>query len=231
MELRLDPMHSRVTQNDLKVITLNKTISNVEQCSEMQLKIKFQPAKSDKKLEFEMHYEIFDTVPDSEEFCTTCFAVDPAVPKVVKADAFFLTGCGGGEKCVTDLRLTSSLTNDYKFVLGSSKKLSIKYTVTNYGQNSFYTQLNVFTTGLPFSATPSGCIKTEYAAMTCVLKSDMLGQGGSTDLWVDIDVSRVSNDFEVHASSFSSNNEISNTYNTLVLKVPLTEYSNVRVTG
>lgn len=231
MEIWLDPMHGRVTQNDSRLIALNKTISNIEQCSEMQLKIKFNAAKSDKKLEFEMHYEIFDTVPDSEEFCSTCFAVDPALPKVVKADAFFLTGCGK-EKCITDLRLTSSLTNDYKFVLGSTKKLSIKFTVTNYGQNSFYTQLNVSTTGLlPFMATPSGCKKTDYAAMTCVLRSDMLGEGGSTDLWVDIDVSRVSADFEVHASSFSSNNEMSNRYNTLVLKVPLTEFSKVQVTG
>ncbi|XP_055379862.1 integrin alpha-PS3-like, partial [Condylostylus longicornis] len=214
------------TEMDLKVTASPENI-----CQLYDATVKFNLGDIFKPIELELEYELVNGVPDSEEFCEKCAALDPMIPTVNLQKITFSTGCKN-EVCLADLKLTSTGLNK-TFVLGSSKTISIKYDIINYGETAYLPQLNVTSTiGMPFAKIPSSCKIIEQVLLCDLFQGQPMLNGDKDSITIVFDSSNIDGkSMKIIAEVFSTGNESNSADNLISEVVELTEFSNLEITG
>lgn len=231
--IKLDPDHKRVNFENSTELTRNVTIGNVEKCFPFSVATKSNYNLISNEIRIEMHHKMLHSGADSQTFCEHCVAVNPADAKMVSANIGYDTGCRHA-KCVSDLRVTSSLASDFKFERGSTKTLSAVFAVSNRGEVSFSTHLMVTLVGtVRFKRIPNFCIESEQNVMECVLMTNgPLNRGGRSEQRIEIDLSQASGEsFGITAHAKSGSNDPSNDNNTMDILVRIVDRSLVNALG
>ncbi|XP_049548076.1 integrin alpha-PS5-like [Anopheles darlingi] len=96
-----------------------------------------------------LNYQLLNVPPTNAfgdvPFCENCVMLDPNEPARLVREVSFKTGCRG-EICMSDLQLSArwlDIDSDVEYILGSTKKASLEFTVYNNGENAYLPQLNV----------------------------------------------------------------------------------------
>ncbi|XP_017027542.1 integrin alpha-PS3-like isoform X1 [Drosophila kikkawai] len=202
-----------------------------EQCRVFEVQVRYSEKDIFTPIDLEMHYELIKKVPESEEFCDTCVAVDPADPKVYQDKIIFSTGCAN-DVCNADLQLKSKDVSS-TYILGSADTLRLNYEITNVGETAYLPQFNVTSASrLPFAQVPGNCKVTE-AYMVCDLnRGRPLAKGDRDSLTVSFDVSQLSGlSLIITAEVFSTGREANPMDNRQVNVIGLKEFTEIDATG
>lgn len=227
----MDPFYNRVTYKGQQDITNNGSISTKLQCEDYEVDFVPNMKLIYQRIRIEMHYEMKNTISKATEFCKTCVAVNPADPKEVVAMVGPDIACQD-LKCHTNLKVTSSLPSSYKFQRGSNIKLSIPFKISNSGEDSYVTQLNVKLTGIEFSRTPPNCASIGNLTMQCDLKNEgPLRKTDALEQIIELNVLKAGESFNVAAHAASVNQELPNSNNSLIMEVKMVDFSRVHVHG
>ncbi|XP_037824553.1 integrin alpha-PS3-like isoform X1 [Lucilia sericata] len=233
MHVVLDPQVKRVTisstnRNEMKFKAVAKTQT---QCSIMDCNVKFIESEIFKPIELELHYNLVNQVPDSEVFCETCAAVDPAEPKVFSEKIIFSTGCAS-EICIADMQVKSSGL-DHSYILGSSRTLKVTYDVSNTGETAYLPQINITSSNrLPFARYPSNC-KVHESVMLCDLnRGQAMVKGAKDSVTVIYDVSSLTGTAMIlTAEVFSTGKELNPGNNIVKDVITLGEFTEIEAVG
>ncbi|XP_016972539.1 integrin alpha-PS3 isoform X2 [Drosophila rhopaloa] len=202
-----------------------------EQCQVFETQVRYSEKDIFTPIDLAMHYELTKKVPDSEEFCETCVAVDPAEPKVYTEKIIFSTGCATAV-CTADLQLRSKNVGPI-FILGSANTLRLNYEITNNGETAYLPQFNVTSRSrLAFAQVPGNC-KVADAVMVCDLnRGRPLAKGDSDSVTISFDVSQLSGQsLIIHAEVFSTGYEKNPTDNSQTNVIGLREYTEIDASG
>ncbi|KAM8711525.1 hypothetical protein ACLKA7_000636 [Drosophila subpalustris] len=222
---------AKFSQSQSHELSFNATAGTTQQCRVFDCEVRYSEKDIFQPIELEMHYELTRKVPDSEEFCETCVAVDPEDDKVYTEKIIFSTGCAT-EICIADLQLTAKDLSS-SFVLGSAKVLRIAYEVSNQGESAYLPQLNVTSSGrLNFAQIPGNC-KVSEAVMICDLNNGRpLGKGDRDSITISFDVSGLTGHaLTISAEVFSTGSEKNPSDNRLQSLIALKEYTEIDASG
>ncbi|KAH8299896.1 hypothetical protein KR044_007351 [Drosophila immigrans] len=222
---------AKFTQSQSNELSFNATAGTTQQCRVFECEVRYSEKDIFQPIELEMHYELTKKVPDSEEFCETCVAVDPEDAKVYSEKIIFSTGCAT-EICIADLRLTARDASS-SFILGSAKVLRVTYDVSNQGESAYLPQLNVTSSSrLNFAQIPGNC-KVSEAVMVCDLNNGRpLGKGDKDSITISFDVSGLTgNALTLSAEVFSTGSEKNPSDNKLQSLIALKEYTEIDASG
>lgn len=181
--------------------------------------------------------------------------MNPDDHKLSSNKIVFNVGCAS-ERCVADLRLTSSVVERFFFwflnfifrnfnnfsmfaslpyILGSSNSLSIEYSVQNFGETAYLAQIRItIFDGITFKKTPASCTnQLNTKELLCnVNNGSPLFKGDEGKLRIDLDTSKLELvDFIVKAYVFSTGDELNETDNFVDNVIPLAEFSEVEGLG
>ncbi|XP_060658574.1 integrin alpha-PS3-like isoform X1 [Drosophila nasuta] len=222
---------AKFTQSQSNELSFNATAGTTQQCRVFSVEVRYSEKDIFQPIELEMHYELIKKVPDSEEFCETCVAVDPEDAKVFTEKIIFSTGCAT-EICIADLRLTARDASS-SFILGSAKVLRLTYDVSNEGESAYLPQLNVTSSSqLNFAQIPGNC-KVSESVMVCDLNNGRpLGKGDKDSITISFDVSSLTGHaLTISAEVFSTGSEKSPSDNKLQSLIALKEYTEIDASG
>ncbi|XP_075168393.1 integrin alpha-PS3-like isoform X2 [Haematobia irritans] len=234
MHVIIDPQVKRVriASTHSNELQFNATATTQTQCRVLDCNVEFREADIFKPVELELHYHLVHAIPDSEVFCDTCAAVDPAEPKVYTEKIIFSTGCAT-EICVADLQVTSKL--DRTFVLGSSRTFKVSYEVINRGETAYLPQINITSSNrMPFAKIPSNCKHNNQDSMLlCDLNHGQpMTEGTSDTITVIYDTSSISGEnMQVMAKVFSTGKESTASDNIASDIITLTVFTEIAVVG
>ncbi|XP_017839011.2 LOW QUALITY PROTEIN: integrin alpha-PS3 [Drosophila busckii] len=212
-------------------LSFNAVAGMTQQCRVVEVEVRYSEKDIFQPIELEMHYELTKKVPDSEEFCETCVAVDPADPKVYSEKIIFSTGCAT-DICIADLQLSGKDMSP-SYILGSSKTLRMTYEVTNQGETAYLPQLNVTSSSrLNFAQTPGTCNVFE-AVMVCDLnRGRPLMKGDKDSVTISFDVSALTGSaLTINAEVFSTGQERNPLDNKLISLIALQQYTEIDASG
>ncbi|XP_030384138.1 integrin alpha-PS3 isoform X2 [Scaptodrosophila lebanonensis] len=229
----VDPQVKRVsfTQTRTNELSFNATAGATQQCRVFECNVVYSVNDIFKPIDLEMHYQLVKGVPDSEEFCETCVAVDPADPKVFTERIIFSTGCVS-EICIADLQLVSKNV-DNTYTLGSDNTFRVNYDITNNGEAAYLPQFNVTSSSrLRFSQIPWNC-KVNDAVMVCDLnRGRPLAKGDKDSISISFDMSSLrDSSLIISAEVFSTGYEKNPMDNKLTNVISLREYTEIDATG
>ncbi|KAH8388159.1 hypothetical protein KR200_011056 [Drosophila serrata] len=233
IRLAIDPQLKRAkfAQTQTNEMSFKADAGLSEQCRVFEVQVRYSEKDIFTPIDLEMHYELTKKVPDSEEFCDTCVAVDPAEPKVYQDKIIFSTGCAN-DVCNADLQLKSKDVSS-TYILGSADTLRLNYEITNVGETAYLPQFNVTSASrLPFAQVPGNCKVTE-AYMVCDLnRGRPLAKGDRDSVTVSFDVSQLSGlNLIITAEVFSTGREANPTDNRQVNVIGLKEFTEIDATG
>ncbi|KAH8407473.1 hypothetical protein KR222_001829 [Zaprionus bogoriensis] len=222
---------AKFTQTQSNTLSFNATAGLTQQCRVFECEVQYSEKDIFQPIELEMHYELIKKVPDSEEFCETCVAVDPEDDKVYTEKIIFSTGCAT-EVCVADLQLIAKDVSS-SYILGSAKTLKLNYEVINHGETAYLPQLNVTSSNrLNFAQIPGNC-KIIEAVMLCDLNHGRpLANGDSDSVTISFDVSTLTGSaLTITAEVFSTGQEKNPSTNKLNSLITLKEYTEIDASG
>ncbi|XP_061397206.1 integrin alpha-PS3-like [Musca vetustissima] len=234
MHVILDPQVKRVqiastNSNEMK---FKVTATTTNQCTQIDCNVRFNVETIFKPIEMELRYKLVNGIPNSEEFCETCAAVDPAEPTSHKEKIIFSTGCAS-QICVADLQVKSNLEKN--FVLGSSRTFSVSYDVSNNGETAYLPQINITSSNrMPFAKIPSNCkTNNQDVSLLCDLNQGQpMAKGASDTITVIFDTSRISGQsMTIVAKAFSTGKELNNADNIATDVVALSEFTEIVAVG
>uniref|UniRef100_T1P9U3 Integrin alpha n=1 Tax=Musca domestica TaxID=7370 RepID=T1P9U3_MUSDO len=234
MHVILDPQVKRVqiastNSNEMK---FKSTATTKEQCTEIDCNVRFNVETIFKPIEMELRYGLVNGIPNTEEFCETCAAVDPAEPSSHTEKIIFSTGCAS-EICVADLQVKSNLEN--KFVLGSSRTFSVSYDVSNNGETAYLPQINITSPNrMPFAKIPSNCkTNNQDVSLICDLnRGQPMAKGSKDTVTVIFDTSNISGQsMTIVAKVFSTGRELNDRDNIASDVITLTEFTEIVAVG
>ncbi|XP_065370369.1 integrin alpha-PS3-like isoform X2 [Calliphora vicina] len=233
MHVVVDPQVKRVTisSTDRNEMKFNADAQLQTQCRIMDCNVKFIESEIFKPIELELHYSLVKQVPDSEVFCESCAAVDPAEPKVFTEKIIFSTGCAS-EICIADLQVKSSGL-DHSYILGSSRTLKVTYEVSNAGETAYLPQINITSSNrMPFAKYPSNC-KVYESIMLCDLnRGQAMVKGAKDSVTVIYDVSSLSGTAMIlTAEVFSTGKEQYPGNNIIKDVITLGEFTEIEAVG
>ncbi|XP_030560119.1 integrin alpha-PS3 [Drosophila novamexicana] len=219
------------TQTHSSELSFNATAGTTQQCRVFDCEVRYSEKDIFQPIELKMHYELTKKVPDSEEFCETCVAVDPEDAKVYTEKIIFSTGCAT-DVCIADLKLSAKDVSS-SYILGSDKTLRLNYEVTNEGETAYLPQLNVTSSSrLNFAQIPGNCRVSE-AVMVCDLNHGRpLGKGDRDSITISFDVSSLTGSaLTISAEVFSTGLEQNLHDNKLNTLIALKEYTEIDASG
>ncbi|XP_034476583.1 integrin alpha-PS3 isoform X2 [Drosophila innubila] len=222
---------AKFSQSQSHELSFNATAGTTQQCRVFDCEVRYSEKDIFQPIELEMHFDLTKKVPDSEEFCETCVAVDPEDAKVYTEKIIFSTGCAT-DICIADLKLTAKDLSS-SFVLGSAKVLRVTYEVSNQGESAYLPQLNVTSSHrLNFAQTPGNC-KVSEAVMICDLNNGRpLGKGDKDSITISFDVSSLTGRaLNISAEVFSTGSEKNPSDNKLESLIALKEYTEIDASG
>ncbi|KAH8291423.1 hypothetical protein KR054_011554 [Drosophila jambulina] len=233
IRITIDPQLKRAkfAQTQTNEMSFKVDAGLSEQCRVFEVQVRYSEKDIFTPIDLEMHYELTKKVPDSEDFCDTCVAVDPAEPKVYQNKIIFSTGCAN-DVCNADLQLKSKDVSS-TYILGSADTLRLNYEITNVGETAYLPQFNVTSASrLPFAQVPGNCKVTE-AYMVCDLnRGRPLAKGDRDSVTVSFDVSQLSGlSLIITAEVFSTGREANPTDNRQVNVIGLKEFTEIDATG
>ncbi|XP_073811306.1 integrin alpha-PS3-like [Musca autumnalis] len=234
MHVILDPQVKRVqiastNSNEMK---FKATATTQNQCTVIDCNVRFNVETIFKPIEMELRYALANGIPNSEVFCESCAAVDPAEPTSYVEKIIFSTGCAS-DVCVADLQVKSSLEN--KFVLGSSRTFSVSYEVSNSGETAYLPQINITSSNrMLFAQIPSNCkMNNQEASLICDLNQGQpMAKGTKDTVTVIFDTSSISGQsMTIVAKAFSTGKELNEKDNIATDVVALTEFTEIIAVG
>lgn len=109
----------------------------------------------------------------STEFCNSCVATNPADSKVSGSYVVFITGCASS-KCIADLVVKNKFVDfSEPYILGSSRSVSLEYTLENKGEAAYLTQISVKISEMAsFMKIPSSC-SLDDKELICILNDGL----------------------------------------------------------
>lgn len=234
LRLLVDPKVNRAyfIQNSSPILQYNVLATSTIRCDVHKVHVNFTISDIFKPIELQMHYEIINKVPsDSQVFCESCVAVDPADDKMTSQKIIFSTGCQS-EVCVADLKVSTVNLNP-NYILGSSRVLTVEYEIENKGETAFLPQIN-FTSSmrLDFNRVPPTCKQIQNDILICNLFNGRHMLPGAKDrIKVDYDVSNLKgNILELKAEAFSTGKEYFSPDNIIRNVIKLSQYSELEIT-
>ncbi|XP_055844968.1 integrin alpha-PS3 [Episyrphus balteatus] len=232
IRVNVDPQVKRVTllQSNSAELSFNAAAVTDNQCRLLDANVRFNTADIFKPIELEMHYDLIKGVPNSEEFCDTCAAVDPAEPKVNVEKIIFSTGCKT-DICTADLKITSSgLSSTY--ILGSSKTISVTYEVTNSGETAYLPQINITSSNkMPFNKIPASC-DLHDDVLLCDLNRGQPMLNGKQSITIIYDATQIEGtSMTLTAAVFSTGKEQNPSDNVVRDYITLREFTEIEATG
>ncbi|KAJ6640899.1 Integrin alpha-PS3 [Pseudolycoriella hygida] len=239
LQLKLDPdsIYRRATfvANGNNVLEVNTTANAIESCLEYDASVKYSLEDVYKPIDIEMHYQILNLVPQSTDvFCDYCLAVNPQDPKSASNKIVFNVGCAS-ERCVADLKLSSTVVEPIPYIIGSSNSLSIEYRIENAGETAYLTQIRItIFDGITFKKTPASCTsQANTKELLCNINNGSpLFRGDEGKLTIDLDTTKLELvDFIVKAYVFSTGDELNETDNYVDNIIPLAEFSEIEAIG
>ncbi|XP_052863834.1 integrin alpha-PS3-like [Anopheles cruzii] len=216
-----------------------------EQCQPVRAALKATAASIYRPIVMELTYHLLAEPPTeaaASAFCTHCALLDPTLPAHVIRKISFKTGCQG-EVCVSDLRLSARWLDiaggDAGYVLGSTKKASIEFTVHNAGENAYLPQLNVTLTPtrLTLAKLTSECRQTvtsDGVNVLCDLNNGLPLKASYTSkytLILDMTKLEAATAAEIRAEALSSSEESVPGDNFHETVLPLKEFSDIEIVG
>ncbi|KAH8277662.1 hypothetical protein KR018_003291, partial [Drosophila ironensis] len=222
---------AKFAQTQTNEMSFKANAGLVDQCQIFEVQVRYSEKDIFTPIDLEIHYEVTKKIPDTDEFCTTCVAVDPAEPKVYTEKIIFSTGCST-DVCVADLQLSSKNVSP-TYILGSADILRLNYEVTNNGETAYLPQFNVTSSSrLPFAQVPGNCKVTE-AFMVCDLKGGRpLAKGDSDSITISFDVSQLGGlSLIISAEVFSTGHEKNPMDNKQTNVISLQEFTEIDATG
>ncbi|KAG4071617.1 hypothetical protein HA402_011771 [Bradysia odoriphaga] len=237
LQLKLDPDSRRATfaESGNYILEVNTTANTIESCLEYDASVKYILEEVYKPIDIEMHYQLLNPVPQSDgAFCDYCLAVHPDDHKLASNRIVFNVGCAS-ERCVADLKLTSSVIESLPYIIGSSNSLSIEYLVQNFGETAYLAQIRItIFDGITFKKTPASCTnQLNTKELLCnVNNGSPLFNGDEGKLRIDLDTTKLELvDFIVKAYVFSTGDELNETDNYVDNVIPLAEFSEIEGLG
>ncbi|XP_005192057.1 integrin alpha-PS3 isoform X2 [Musca domestica] len=222
----------RIISTNTNELQFNVTATSTTQCKVVDCNVRYSVSDIFKPIELELHYQLVHAIPDSEVFCTTCAAVDPAEPKISTEKIIFNTGCNT-DICVADLQMTARL--DRTFILGSSPTFKVSYDVVNRGETAYLPQINITSSNrMLFAKIPSNCKhNVQDSMLLCDLnRGHHMANGTSDTITVIYDTSNISGEKMVlMAKVFSTGNEKTPGDNIASDVITLTEFTEISAVG
>ncbi|KAH8401664.1 hypothetical protein KR009_007208, partial [Drosophila setifemur] len=233
IRLAVDTQRNRATftQTQTNVRTFRANAGLTEQCQSFEVQVRFSEKDVFTPINLEMHYEVIHKIPETEAFCETCVAVDPADPKDTTTEIIFSTGCAA-EVCVADLQLKSKDVSS-TYILGSSNTLRLNYEITNHGEPAYLPQFNVTRPNrVDFAQFPGNC-KVIDPVMVCDLsRGRPLAKGEKNSITISFDVSQLSGpSLIINAEVFSAGHEKNPMDNKQTNVISLEEFTEIDATG
>ncbi|XP_013109885.2 integrin alpha-PS3 [Stomoxys calcitrans] len=234
MHVVLDSQVKRVTiaSTSSNEMQFNVTATTQTQCKVFDCNVRFSVGDIFKPIEMELHYGLIKGVPNSEVFCESCAAVDPAEPKSTTEKIIFSTGCATAI-CVADLQVKSNL--DHTFILGSSRTFSVSYEVANNGETAYLPQINITSSNhMPFAKIPSNCkLNQQDSSLLCDLnRGQPMGKGSKDSINVIFDTSSITGQsMTLMAKVFSTGKELNASDNVASDVIALKEYTEIDAVG
>uniref|UniRef100_A0A2M4BAM3 Putative vitronectin receptor alpha subunit n=2 Tax=Anopheles marajoara TaxID=58244 RepID=A0A2M4BAM3_9DIPT len=227
----------------------NGTISlredSADQCQQIEARLKATSASIYRPVILELMYELLSVPPPAEltgaPFCENCALLDPNQPVRLVRKVSFKTGCRG-EVCVSDLQLSArwlDIDSEEGYILGSTKKASLEFTVYNGGENAYLPQLNVtlMPTRLTLAKLTSECrqtITTEGVNVLCDLNSGLPLKASYTAKYtLVLDMTKLEGGTvsmaEIRAEALSTSEELLPMDNFYEATLPLREFSEIEI--
>ncbi|KAH8275324.1 hypothetical protein KR026_005117 [Drosophila bipectinata] len=233
LKIAMDTQLKRVkfAQTQTNELSFKANAGLTDQCQVFEVQVRYSEKDIFTPIDMELHYELTKKIPDSDEFCTTCVAVDPAEAKVFTEKIIFSTGCATAV-CVADLQLKSKNVSP-TYILGSADILRLKYEITNNGETAYLPQFNVTSSArLPFAQVPGNCKVTE-AHMVCDLnRGRPLAKGDGDSITISFDVSQLGGlSLIINAEVFSTGYEKNPMDNKQTNVISLKEFTEIDATG
>lgn len=145
----------------------------------------------------------------------------------------YRTGCVS-DRCVADLRVKSQVSGATinPYVLGSTKTLSIHYTIENAGESAYLPQIRITKSPLlSFNRIPPRCL-LEQGTLLCDISKTQIPNGASEELIITLDTTKLDHhEMIISAEAFSAGDEKTPQDNVDTIVIPLAEYSEVETTG
>ncbi|XP_061397209.1 integrin alpha-PS3 [Musca vetustissima] len=222
----------RIISTNTNELQFNVTATTTTQCKVVDCNVRFSVSDIFKPIELELHYQLVHAIPNSEVFCETCAAVDPAEPKTSTEKIIFSTGCAT-DICVADLQMTPRL--DRTFILGSSRTFKVSYDVINMGETAYLPQINITSSNrMLFAKIPSNCKHNSQDSMLlCDLNHGQpMAKGTSDTITVIYDTSNISGEKMVlMAKVFSTGKEQTPGDNIASDVITLAEFTEISAVG
>lgn len=182
LNILADPTLKRATFVDTQSNEVHKKViaTRTEACDNHKLIIKsVKESVKDifKPIEISTSFKIVNKVPEnSSQFCETCVVSDPQHSDTTSQIITYSTGCSG--TCNADLKVLSSGAPS-EFIVGQSSFFSVKYMISNSGENAFMPQIT-FNSTIGFKRVPSNC-NLRGETMTCNLLDGVSMKNGQND--------------------------------------------------
>lgn len=147
-----------------------------------------------------------------------------------------MSGCALEEKCVADLRVTSSVLGAVidPYILGSARTITFQYDIVNNNELAYLPQIRITKSSqLQFAKIPSNC-QTEDETMLCDITRPYLSKADPKAMAISFDMSNVDgsvSELRVSAEVFSSSEELNANDNSITDVIPIVEFSEIESTG
>ncbi|CAG9812133.1 unnamed protein product [Chironomus riparius] len=237
MILTLDPIFKRVTEigTNRTIIIETLILSKNDKCINYKLNIKTVLTKIFWPIEIKVDYDLVDKInKDDSNFCKTCVMLDLKDPKSLRREIAFSTGCNSTD-CKVDLSIIGTLQNvSQPFILGSEKTITITYKIDNFGEPAYSTKLTIEMSSnlTQFSRLPTSCNIANNIMYCDINNKKPIFNQTSLNMKVIIDVTQLDGKlFEIKAKVSSIGNETKMLDNISIVKIVLTELSEIAVSS
>ncbi|XP_049548071.1 integrin alpha-PS3-like [Anopheles darlingi] len=214
-----------------------------DQCQKIAARLNATSASIYLPIILELNYQLLNAPPTNASsdvpFCENCVMLDPNEPARLVRKVFFKTGCRG-EVCMSDLQLSArwlDIDSEGEYILGSTTKASLEFTVYNDGENAYLPQLNVtlLPAGLTLANLTSECRQTvtiESVNLLCDLNSGLLLKASHTAKYtLELDMTKLEggtvSKAEIRAEALSTSEELVPMDNFYETTLSLREYSEI----
>lgn len=170
------------------------------------------------------------------DFCENCVAINPTDPTFVITKLIHMSGCALEEKCLCDLRVTSTVLGTVidPYILGSDRLITFQYDIVNNNELAYLPQIRITKSSqLQFAKVPSNC-QTEEETMLCDITRPYLAKGDPKAVVISFDTANVDGsvgELRVSAEVFSSSEESNVNDNSITDVIPIVEFSEIESTG